>query len=174
MDHRNVAGVQLALDFGVLDLLLAQQVERAFHIRFRDAFRLAGDGQALVFRQRKFRIGLDGRGELQRLAAAKLDFFDVGVAEDVNFLFLHRLAIGIADELAFDLVLDVLLIFLEDQLDRRFAGAEAGEIRLLLKVLRRGREGFVHRLRVHFHSHQFFARGQIFNRNVHKNLSCSR
>ena len=57
--------------------------------------------------------------------------------------------------------------FLRTSVARRLAGAEAGQRRLLLEILRDGIKGFVHGLRVQFHPQQFFARGQIFNGDVH-------
>ena len=90
-----------------------EQFHRALHVGVGDGFGLAFDRQTVVIGQLKFRRGLDGGGELQRLPAAKLDFLDVRVADHGDFLFVHRLAIRIADELAFGLGLDVGLVFFE-------------------------------------------------------------
>ena len=64
-------------------------------------------------------------------------------------------------------VLDVLLVFVQHHLARRLAGPETRQVGLALKILRHGLEGFIHLLRVHFHPHQFLARGQIFYRYIH-------
>ena len=152
-----------------LRVLPPEQFHRALHVRVGDGLGLAFDPQSFVIGHLKFRRGLDGGGKLQRLAAAKLDFLDVRVADHGDFLFVHRLAIRIADELALGLGLDVGLVFFGHQLARRLARAEPGQRRLFLEILRDGVKGFVHGLRVHFHPHQFFARGQIFNGDIHKN-----
>jgi hypothetical protein len=91
------------------------------------------------------------------------------VADDGDFLFVERLAVIVADELALGLVLDVRLVFFGDHVARRLAGTEAGQRGLLLEILRDGVKDFVHGLRVHFHPQQFFARRQIFNGDVHNN-----
>jgi hypothetical protein len=101
--------------------------------------------------------------------AAKLDFLDVRIADGGDFFLVHRLAVRIADELAFDLSLDVGLVFFEHEVARRLAGTEARQRGLLLKVLGDGVKGLVHGLRVHFHPQQFLARGQIFDGDVHNN-----
>ena len=155
-------------------MLLGEQFDGAIHVRCGDRFRLAFGRQALVFGQLKFRRGLDGGGELQRLAAAKLDFLDVRRADHGDFFLVQRLAVRIADELAFDLVLDVRLVFFEHHGAGRLAGTEPGQRRLFLKVLRDRVKSFVHGLRVHFHPQQFFARSQIFDGDIHNNLFVKR
>src|SRR2546422_5064858 len=52
------------------------------------------------------------------LSAVELDFFDVGIAEDIEFLLLDCFFIGVGNELAFDLVLDVFFVFAQDHLTR--------------------------------------------------------
>ena len=174
IDHRDVARLQFARDGFKIHVLLRQQPQRAFHVRVGDGLDFAFGGQALVFRQLKFRRGLDRRGELQVLPAAKLDFLDVRVADDVDFFLLERLAVSVADELALDLVLDVRLVFLEHEGARRLARTEAGQRGLLLEILRYGVKGLIHGLRVQFHPQQFLARRQIFNGDIHNKFSRQR
>ena len=47
-------------------------------------------------------------------------------------------------------------------------GRNPGRLASRLKFLGHGLEGFIHLLRFDFHPHQFFARGQIFYRYIHK------
>ena len=154
------------LEFRVLP---PQQIQRPLHIGVGDGLGFVPDPQSLVLGHLKFRRGLNGRGELQRLAAAKLDFLDVRITHHGEFLFVERLAIRFADELALGFRQDVGLVFPGHQVARRLAGAETRQRRLLLKILRDRREDLVHGLRVHFHPHQFFARGQLLYGHVHKN-----
>ena len=168
--HRDVARLQFARDGFKFQMLLRQQSQRALDVRLRDGFDFAFGGQPFVFRQIKFRRGLDGRGELQILPATELDFLDVRVADHGDFLFFERLAVMVADELAFDLVLDVRLVFFEHEGARRLARTEARQRGLFLEILRDGLEDFIHGLRVQFHPQQFFARGQIFNSDVHSKI----
>ena len=110
IDYGDVAQSQLACDRIKFRVLLRQHFERAFHIHIHDGFVFAFDGQAFVFRQLKFRRGFNRRGKLQIFPATELDFLNVRIANDGDFFLVQRLAIGIADEFAFDLVFDVQLV----------------------------------------------------------------
>ena len=99
-----------------------------------------------------------------------MNFFNIGIADDGKLLFLNRLAVGVADELALGFILDFRLVFFGDHVARSLARTEARQRRLLLDVLRDGVKRRVHGGGVQFHPQQFFARGQIFNRYVHSKI----
>ena len=168
IDHRDIAGRERSLDRLEAHPLLAQQVERLLHIRLAHRPQLAPDGQGLVFGQLEFRGRLDRGRELQRLAAAELDLLDVGMAQHIEFLLFHGLAIGLGDQLALRLFLDVLLVHPQHHLARRFAWPKAGQLGLAPEIRRHRLEGFIHLLRFDFHPHQLLARGQTFYCHIHK------
>ena len=168
IDHGDVAGLDRALDL----LKLTRCSRSRFSARSTSASvttcssRL--DEQALVFGQLELRRRLDRGGKLQRLPAAELDLLDVGVAQHVQFLLLDRLPVGLGDELALGLLLNVLLVFPQHHLARRFARPKPRQVGLAPKILRHGLEGFIHLLRLDFHPHELLARGQILYRHIHK------
>ena len=168
VDHGDVAALDRPLDLVEAHPLLAQQVERPLDIRIGHAAQLALNRQALVVGQFELGGGLDGGRELQRLAAVELNLLDVRLAQHIEFLLLDRLAVGLGDELALGLVLDLLLVFPQHHLARRFARPKAGQAGLAAEVLHDCFEGFIHLLRFNFHPHELLTRGQTLYCYIHK------
>ncbi len=155
--------------------LPAQKIQRLNDIGIGHAFGFDLHRDTLVLRQFKFRSGLNGGGELQRLAAAELDFLDVRVAEHIELLFIHGFLVRVRDQLALGFVENFLLILAQHHLPRGFTRAEARQIRLPLKIFRRVINGFIDLLNIDFEADQLFAWRQIFYGNIHKeNLSVTR
>ena len=96
---------------------------------------------------------------MEGLTFGELDFFDVRVADHFELLVLDSLLVGLGNELALDLVGNVLLIAFDDHVARGFARAKAGEGGFALKVFGHGFEGRVDGRRVHFEANQLFAGG---------------
>jgi len=103
----------------------------------------------------------------QRLRAQNRLFDDL-TAEDVEFLLIDCLAIGIGDQLAFDFLLDVLFVFSKDHVARCFARAEAGQAGFALKFFGDRIKSLVDFLRFDLHPHQLFTRGQVLYGHIHK------
>ena len=109
----------------------------------------------------EFGGGFDRGGELEGLAPAELDFLDVRVADDVEFLLVNGLAVGVGDEFLFDFLVDVLFVAFGDHVTRGLARAEAGEAGVALKILERGIKGGIHVGGFDFDPDQFFAGSQF-------------
>src|SRR5207302_432235 len=102
VDHGDVAAGGGAVHGFKADVALAEEIQRVLDIGLGHGGGFAFDGQAVVFGELEFGGGFDGGGELEGLAAAELDFLDVRVADDVEFLLVHSLAVGVGDELLLD------------------------------------------------------------------------
>ena len=104
---------------------------------------------------------------MQCLAVVKLNLLDVGVTEHIQFVLFDPLPIGLADELAFDLLVDVLGVLLEDHGFGRLARPEAGHLGVADKILRDRHEGLIDCFGIDFEAHQLLARRQSFHRYIH-------
>ena len=96
---------------------------------------------------------------MKRLAATELNLLDVGLAQDIQLLLLHRLAVSLGHELALDLVLDVALVFAEDHFAGRLSRAKSRQAGLLPEVVRDGIKSFIHLRGLDFDAHELLARG---------------
>ena len=167
IDHDKITLFNLARHVQVNSALFAQDVQRALEVFFSHHRQLAFDGQSFVFRQLKIRRGLERDGELKRPAFGELDFLNVRLADDAQFLVGDGFAIPFGNQLALRFFVDLRRVRFDHQVPRRFAGTKAGQADLLLKIQRNLLERGVHRRRVHFHPQQLLARAQIFDRHIH-------
>ena len=135
----------------------AQGVHGLVDVFLRNAGHVALGGKTAIFRHFEFRHGFNGGGKLERLAFRELDILDVRVPDDFEFFVLDTLAIGFGDQLAFDLIGDVLLVALDNHVARGFAGPETGEGSLTLEIFGDGFESGVDGGGIHFEPNQFLA-----------------
>ena len=142
------------LEFGVLS---AQRVHGFVDVLLGNAGQFALGGQTAIVGHLEFRSRFDGGGKLERLAFGELDFFDVGVADHFELLVFDSFLVGLGDELALDLVGDVLLVTLDDHIAGGFAGTKSGEGGFALEVFGHGFESGVDGGGVHFEANQLFA-----------------
>src|SRR5207249_3445811 len=98
---------------------------------------------------------------------AELDFLDVRLANDLQVLLFNGFFVGLRDELALHLVLDVRFVLAQHHFARRFARTKPRKARLPLKLLRNRLEGLVHALGFDLDADEFFAGGQRFYRYIH-------
>ncbi len=137
-------------------------------VRSRDSGRRPFGRQTAIIRHLELRRRLQRRRELQRLSPPELNLLDVRITDHFELLVFDSLTVRVTDELPLGLVLDVLLVFLEDHVARRFAGAKAGQGGLAHVILGHRLERRVHRLGIDLEAHQLFAGRQIFHRYIHK------
>ncbi len=167
IDHHKVAFANWALDILKSSPLHPKGVERPLHVRVGDGSSLPLGGEPAIVGHFKVRGGFDLGDKLQRLAAAKLDFFDLRVAHHIELLIFERLLVGLGHELFFGPVPHFFFVFLEEHLLRGLSSAEARQGDLLLQDFDGVVESFIDRFGIDVKPHQFFARGQILYRHIH-------
>ena len=132
-------------------MMTAQHVQRARHIFVRHRLGIHRRRQTLVFRQFKFRGRFHRRRKNQRLAALKLDLFDVRLADHLQLLLVNRLPVVVADQLALGFILDLRGILFYHHVAGCLALAEPRQHGLLLVIFSDGVKGRINGSCVQFH-----------------------
>ncbi len=152
----------------VLGLLLLQVRKGLVHLGLGERLGRVLDGKPGVLAERDGRLDLDHGRELQRRALLERDLLQVRLFHRLELRFREGLPVHLRNQVAGDLLADIIREVQLDHAARDLALAEAGQLGFPLHAGERARPCLLHDLGRLFHLQPALARAELLDIDFHR------